>query len=112
MIKKKKIIVSKAAFTLVELLIYSALMTIFMLVLTDIFTTTLRLQTETEASSSAEEDGRFILLRFIHDINAASAITTPATLGATSSTLAITVNSVAFMYRLNSGKLQISKNGG
>jgi len=56
-------------FTLIELLLYMALMIIFLGVLTDLFVSTLDLKKESEAVSAVEEDGRFILSRFVYDAN-------------------------------------------
>ncbi|QQG41729.1 MAG: prepilin-type N-terminal cleavage/methylation domain-containing protein [Candidatus Woesebacteria bacterium] len=48
-------------FTVVELLIYMALLTIFLLVLLDVFTTTLNFKLQSEATSALNQDSRSIL---------------------------------------------------
>lgn len=48
-------------FTVVELLIYMALLTIFLLVLLDVFTTTLNFKLQSEATSALNQDSRLIL---------------------------------------------------
>ncbi len=48
-------------FTVVELLIYMALLTIFLLVLLDLFTTTLNFKLQSEATSALNQDSRSIL---------------------------------------------------
>src|SRR5688572_24260327 len=68
---------SQKGFSLVELLIVMGLMSILLLVLTDMFTSMLNVQTSTKAHSSVTEDGRFILSRLSYDVQRASSVTTP-----------------------------------
>lgn len=108
----KKILNLSKGFTIVELLIYMGLLSIFLLVLTDIFTSILEVRTESEAVSSVEQDGRFLLARFSYDINRASSITTPLAVGDISNNLVMVIAGVSYSYNLNSGNLQITNNLG
>ncbi len=99
-------------FSLVELIIVMGLMTIFMVVLTDIVVAVSNVQTESEATSSVSEDGRFILARLSYDIQRANSITTPASLGGTSVSLAIVIGGVTQTYALSGGNLQLTNNLG
>ena len=83
-----------AGFTLTELLLYMGLTVIFLGVLTDIFVTTLDVKKESEATSAVEIDGRFILSRLMYDVNNADAITVPASLGESSTTLTLELDGV------------------
>lgn len=100
----------KSGFTLVEIILYMALVTIFTLTLTDIFVAILDVKTESEATSAVEQDGRFILARLAYDINRATTITNPLNLGDSTSSLTITVSVDTYDYSLNNGNLQINSN--
>lgn len=95
-------------FTLVELLVYMALLAIFLIVLTDILVSILNVRTESEATSLVEQDGRFIIARLSHDINQASTINIPATTGGSGGTLEIVINSDNHTYSLSGNKLQLT----
>ena len=109
---KRLMVRPQAGFTLIETLLSMALMSIFLLVLTDIFTQTLSLQTENEAASVVTQDGRYIMQRLAYDVARASAITTPAVLGGSGSTLALTIDGVANTYSVSGGNLQVVNGAG
>lgn len=80
--------------------------------MTDIFASIVDVRKESEAVTVIEQDGNFILSRLFYDISHASSITTPASLGSTTSTLQIVINGVSNTYSLNSGNLQVVNNNG
>lgn len=108
----------KAGFTLIELMIYMGLLAIFIVVLTTIFTSSLDVQLESRSRSSLEEDSQFIIARLSYDINRASGVVTPATLGTTSPptpttpTLALTINSSTYTYSVTNGILYLNDGTG
>ena len=61
----------KKAFTLIELLIYMALVGLFLVVLTNMLATILETQAESTAASLVDIDGRYILARLAYDANTA-----------------------------------------
>lgn len=73
--------------TIIELLIYMALVSIFMIVLVELFTNILSLQLTTESTSNLTQDTRLIIARMGYDIENASSITNPSALGQTTNTL-------------------------
>lgn len=95
-------------FTLVELLVVMGLMSGFMIILTDIATASVDVQNESSATSSVAQDGRYILARLSYDIQRASSITTPASLGATSASMVLVINGSAHTYSLNGTNLQLA----
>ena len=97
---------------MVELLLATALMSGFLVVLTTIFGSALEMQSENQASSAVTQDGRFILARLSYDIQRSSAVTTPASLGASGSTLAVTISAVSNTYSVVSGNLQVVNGAG
>ena len=60
--------------TMVELLIYIGLLTLFLTVLTSLFVSIFKLQLTTQATSSLTQDTRFIITRMGYDIENASSV--------------------------------------
>src|SRR3990167_7290655 len=71
-----------SGFTIVELVIYMGLFSILLVVMTQLFISTLKVQLSSESTSNVEQDSRFILARMMFDTQNASDIVIPATLGA------------------------------
>lgn len=102
----------QAGVTFVELLIVMALLGIFLVVLTTIFTTTLDVQSESESYSATVSDGRFIMARLNYDIARATAVTTPASLGSSAASLVMTVGGSTYTYALSGNNLQLTDSVG
>src|SRR3990167_8822134 len=96
----------KRGFTLIEIIIYMALLSIFLLTLTDIFVSILDVQLESDATSAVEQDGRFLLSRLAYDINRANAITIPGAIGSSSNSLEMTIAADTYTYTLSGSDLQ------
>jgi hypothetical protein len=94
-----------AGFTIVELILYAGILTMFLYVLTNIFTSVLDMQLESETQSAVIQDSRYILSRFGYDIGRASAIVTPAALGDQTSTLVLTIGGTNYTYSVVNGNL-------
>ncbi len=103
---------SRRGFTLIELLISMGLLAIILSVLTSLFVSVIDTQLESQATSSVDQDGRFILAKLSYDIRRATSIAIPATLGAQGSTLQIIVNGVSYTYALNGNTLELTNNQG
>jgi prepilin-type N-terminal cleavage/methylation domain-containing protein len=99
-------------FSLIEMLIVMGLLSILLVALTDMFTSVLNVQTESESTAAVSQDGRFVLARLGYDINHASSITTPAALGGSGSTLAIVVGGNTYTYTVSGGNLQLTNHLG
>src|SRR3989344_4201404 len=95
-------------FTLIEMILYISLLTVLMTVLTSLFISILDNQLKTSETSEVEQDGRFIIARFIYDISQAQNITLPATVGGTSSSLQFTQSGINYTYSPSNGNLQLS----
>lgn len=98
---------NKRGFTIVELIIYMGILSLILIVMTDIFSSIIDVRRDSEAITVVEQDGNFLLAKLFYDISHAQSIATPATLGATSNTLQITISGVTNTYSLNSGNLQV-----
>jgi len=97
--------------TLVEVLITMGLLSVFLVILTTIFTSSVDVQSQTSSYAAITTDGRFVLSRLEYDIRRASAITTPASLGGTDSSLVLTIDGDTYTYSVTSGRLQLDING-
>lgn len=96
-------------FTLIELLMYIGLLSIFLIVLTEIFVSILDVQLESEATSHVAQDGRYITTRLIYDVNRADTIITPATPGSAAATLVLDIGGSTYTYAVNaSGNLTLT----
>lgn len=98
------------AFTLVELLVYMALLSVFLVVLSEIFLSVIDTQSESESLAVSQQDGRYILLRLVSDLSGATSITTPA-LGTSGSSLQATINTKTYLYSQSGNNLTLSING-
>lgn len=76
--KTQKGFIAAAGFTIVELLVYMALLTVFLLILLDIFTTTLNFKLQSESFSTLDQDARYILGNFNYNIYNSGTATVPA----------------------------------
>lgn len=112
-IGSKKAFVSVRGFSLIEFLIYMGVLSLLIFALSDLFSSTLDVQRESESSSSVDQDSQYILTRLSYDMHQASAMSTPSSAGQTSSSLQIIVNSVNYTYSLDgNGNLQLATNLG
>lgn len=103
---------SKWGFTLVEMLMFLGIFSMLLVILTNIFSTSLDVQKESEATSSVQQDGAYIITRLTYDITRATSITTPSVLGSQSSSLAIIIAGVTNTYALTSGNLTLTDASG
>lgn len=98
----KKINIASSGFTLIEFLLYMGILSIFLIILTQTFTSILDVQLESEATSTLTQDGNFILSRFAYDINRAKTILIPANPGDQGSTLQLSIDGINYTYTLDS----------
>ena len=96
--------------TLVELLIYMAILTVIMTFVTDFLLQTVEARLEIQAKSSIEQDQRFILSRLIYDIKRADSITTPSS--GTADNLVLVINGEGYNYQLSTFNFQLTNGGG
>ncbi len=91
-----------------EMLLYMGILMILLAVLSQLFSTTIETQLSSESYSSVQADGRFIIDRLSYDIRQASSVTTPATLGASGSTLVLVINGTTYTYSVTGGNLLVN----
>jgi prepilin-type N-terminal cleavage/methylation domain-containing protein len=97
-------------FTLVELLIYMALMGIFLVVLSDIFTATLSTKLKSESVAALDQDARYILSKLSYEIANAESVQLPAS-GSSGTTLRISTDVGSKTFASASGNLMLTENG-
>ncbi len=102
----------QSGFTLVELLITMGLLGIFLVTMTTIFAASIDVQTRSNSYSAVNADGRYLMARLDYDIARASAVTTPASLGSTSTSLALTIGGSTYTYALSGSALQLTSPAG
>ncbi len=103
---------SKKGFTLVEMLIYMGLLSILIVIMVDLFASSLDVQLESQATSAVQQDARFLLSRLTYDVQNAQNVLVPATIGSQSASLQLSINSVNYTYALNNGNIQLTNNNG
>lgn len=110
-IKKNSGFKHNSGFTILELTISMGILMVLIGVLTTVFGQILDVQLESQATSSVDQNGRFIMARLTRDVQSSSAIVTPDDPGDQTDTLQITVNSVNYVYTLDSnGNLLLTQN--
>lgn len=95
-------------FTIVEMLVYMGLLTGFLVVLTQIFLSSLDVQLASERTSSVAQDGRYILSRLEYDVARAQAITVPVALGGQAGSLQLTIAGIPHTYLVDNGNLTLT----
>lgn len=89
---------SQRGVTIVELLLYMAILSVLLTILTSVFVSALDVQSESNATSSVEQDGNYILARLAYDIHRAKSINIPASNGATNNNFQIVVGGINHTY--------------
>ena len=97
----------KKAFTLIELLISMGLMSLFFVVLGNIFVSVLDIKTDSETASIVEIDGRYVLSRLMYDVSRAESIVSPA-LGVTADTLVLSIDGIEYSYSVDGQVLELT----
>lgn len=95
---KKVIGLSQKGVTIIELLLYMAILAVLLTILTSIFVSALDVQSESQATSSVEQDGNYILARLAYDIHRAQSINIPVTNGTTNDNFKIVINGMNYTY--------------
>lgn len=103
------IVNSQRGYSFIEILLYLALLSIFIVSLSNLFVSSIDLKLESEATSAVEIDSRYLMSRFRYDITQASSISVPVALGESGGTLQITKGGTNYTYSVDgNGDLVIS----
>ena len=101
-----------AGYTIVELLMFMGLFSMFLVLLTNMFATILETQQRSLATSYVEQTGRFVLSRLLYDIHQADVVVTPASLGDETSTLELQISGADHTYALTGSNLVLTDDEG
>ena len=104
---KNNLILDQKGNTLVELLIYMALMSILLVVLAQIFGMVSDYDLEYRSYSSAQSEGRFLINKLSYDVKNADSIITPANVGNSGPSLSILTSSTTATYSVNGEILEL-----
>lgn len=97
----KKIIRSQKGISVIELILYMSILAVLLTVLTNIFISALDVQLESQATSSVEQDGNYILARLNYDIHRAQSITIPGENGEEANNFQIVIDGVNHDYSID-----------
>jgi type II secretory pathway component PulJ len=89
---------NQQGFSLLEILIYVTIIAIVTLTISGAFLSLVKGEGRVEAQTEVNASVRFALEKINQDLRAASAVSTPATAGSSSSTLVMTVSAITVRY--------------
>ena len=98
--------------SLMELLIYIALLSVILLVISSAFISISKTGGNVDARTEVNSSARFAVNKMLQDIKSASAVSVPAAAGGTAATLELTVSSDNILYDVSSGQLRRKVNTG
>lgn len=100
-----------SGFTLVELLIAMGIMTILILILSQVFGSILSVRGKNEATTSLAQDSRYLLQKLSYDVKRATSISSPLA-GQSSSSLTMIIGGQTYLYSLSDGVLSLRVGAG
>lgn len=86
---------------MIELILYMAILTVLLSLLTSVFVSALDVQSESQATSSVEQDGNYILTRLAYDIHRAQDITFPINNGDSANNFTIVIGAENYNYSID-----------
>lgn len=98
--------------SLIELLIYIALLSVILLVISSAFISISKTGGSVDARTEVNSNTRFVSNKMIQDIKSASAVSIPTVVGGTAATLQLTVSGDTILYDVSSGQLRRKINAG
>ncbi len=98
--------------TIVELLLYMGLMSIFIVMVVNLFGQVLSVQTNSTAQSNVQTNGNFILTKLSQDINLADNIVTPLSIGQTAASIILKNGLNNTSYTVVDGRLVLTDASG
>jgi hypothetical protein len=107
-----KIFISKSGSTIVELLLYMGLLSIFIILLFNLFAQIISTQTRSASVSLVNTNGNFLMTKLTHDINQADDIITPPTIDSTASAMILKIGSTNATYAVSAGRLTLTDSTG
>ena len=103
---------SHSGTTVVELVLYMGLLSIFILILFDLFAQILSTQTRSTSVSLVQTNGNFLLTKLTRDINRADSVVIPAVIDTTASSMTLKIGTTNATYSVSEGRLSLSDASG
>jgi len=97
--------------TIIELVIYMSILSILLMIFTDIFATLVNKQLETESLSNVQQDANYLLSKLSYDFGRTKSIELPTSPGAPTSSLRLMIGSTYYDYYVNSGNIVLEYGG-
>jgi hypothetical protein len=97
----------KKAFTIVEMLLYMGIISVFLIVLSNILISVLETQLQSNSSSSVDQGGQYLMVRLQYDVRRASSIVTPSVIGSSSGSLVLNIGGANYTYGVNNSILSV-----
>lgn len=98
----KNNIFSQKGVSLIELILYMTILSVLLTMLTSVFVSALDVQSESQAVSSVEQDGNYILARLSYDIHRAQSINIPVAYGLPSAdSFQIVIGGINYAYSMD-----------
>jgi len=94
-------------FTLIELIIYVGIFSILIVMLSQLFLTTIEQQATYQTVSTLDRESRYVLNRLTYDIHRTEQIQNPGTVGSTSSTLRLVIDGNTYTYGTSTNRLAL-----
>lgn len=101
----------KKGFSIVEMLLYSGLLVLFLAVLSNLFLSSLDIKQSSEGDSYTGQDARYIIARLTYDAKRANSIISPS-LGASADSLIFSIDGSSYTYGLASDNLTLTDPSG
>lgn len=98
--------------SLMEFVIYIALVSIILLVISSAFVSISRSGSRVESKTEVNSSIRFAMNKIVGDVKTASAVSIPTVVNGTASTLQLTVGADTILYDVSSGQLRRKINAG
>ena len=98
--------------SLIELLIYIALLSVILLVISSAFISISKTGGVVDARTEVNSNARFAVNKIIQDVKSASAVSVPTIVGGTAVTLQLTVSGDTILYDVSAGQLRRKVNAG
>ena len=98
---------SQKGFSLIETIVYFTLLSIILLLLTDLFLTLSESFLESRSKGQIEIEGERTIRRLIYDIRRTDSLITPPNPGDVSTTLEIDINGITHIYSLNGATIEL-----
>jgi len=98
--------------TIVELILYMGLLSIFMVMVVNLFGQVLSVQTDSVAESYIQTNGNFLLIKLAKDINSSDDIITPSSIGQSATSVVLRSGPNNISYTIINGRLVLTDNTG